>query len=75
MPEIKSQKNSSDVFTKKYCCTYQTLGPGHYPTCYRRALFTALVNSEQQVPQFLKTATLKNMTYNIGVALRNIIFF
>jgi hypothetical protein len=37
---------------------------------YRRALFKPVINSELQVPDFLKTVTLKNMAYNIGLARR-----
>jgi hypothetical protein len=34
-------------------------------------LLTAVVNSELQVPQFLKTVALKNMAYSIGLAWKN----
>ena len=36
---------------------------------YRRGLLSEIVNSELQVTDFLKTVTLKNATYSIGLAL------
>jgi hypothetical protein len=42
---------------------------------YRQALLTAVITSELQVPQFLKTVTLKNMAYNIiGLVWKNFSF-
>jgi hypothetical protein len=39
---------------------------------YQWALLTAVIKSELQMPQFLKTVTRKNMAYNIGLAWTNI---
>jgi hypothetical protein len=43
-----------------------------FKTYYQQAVLTAVVNSELQVLQFLKTVTLKNIAYSIGLAWKNI---